>query len=115
GQTVRFSAGGTTFTGGLVPDLPYTIVGVMPAGFRFPMDNAQFWFPRKVVAPANMPPGARASREAIARLAPGATPEAAAAEMASMRAEARGTSVSPGKPRYALLRLYDEPASPDRP
>jgi len=115
GQTVRFSVGGGTFTAGLVPDLPYAIVGVMPAGFRFPLDNAQFWFPRNPVAPANMAPGGRASREAIARLAPGATPEAAAAEMAAMRAEVRGASVSTGKPRYELIRLYDELTSPVRP
>src|SRR5579872_4513120 len=115
GQTVRFSLGGGTFTAGLVPDVPYTIIGVMPAGFRFPFDNARFWFPRKAVAPSNVPPGGRASREALARLAPGATPEAAAAEMASLRAEVRGASLSTGstgKPRYELIRLYDEVTSP---
>lgn len=115
GQMVRFSVGGGTFTAGLVPELPYTIVGVMPAGFRFPFDNAQFWFPRRTVAPANMPPGARASREVIARLALGATPETAAVEMAALRAEVRGASVSTGKPRYELIRLYDELTLPVRP
>ena len=115
GQTVRFSLGGGTFSAGLVPDAPYTIVGVMPAGFRFPTDNAQFWFPRVPVAPPNIPPNGRASREVIARLAPGATPEAAAAEMAAMRAEVRGAGVSTGKPRYELIRLYDELTSPVRP
>jgi len=118
GRTVRFSLGGGTFTAGLVVDLPYTIVGVMPAGFRFPFDNAQFWFPRKPVAPANVPRGGRASREAIARLAMGATPEAAATEMASLRAEVRGPSMSmgsTGRPRYELVRLYDELTSPVRP
>jgi predicted permease len=115
GQPIRFNGGAGTFTGGLVSDLPYTIVGVMPAGFRFPYDNAWFWFPRKPTAPPNANPGARFSREAIARLAPGATPDAAAAEMASIRAEARGTAVSAGKPRYELIRLHDELTSPVKP
>ncbi|HYM22130.1 MAG TPA: ABC transporter permease, partial [Vicinamibacterales bacterium] len=115
GQTVRFSLGGGTFTAGLVPDVPYTIVGVMPAGFRFPADNAQFWFPRRPVAPPNVPPNGRASREVVARLAPGATPETAAAEMAATRAEVRGASIASGKPRYELIRLYDELTSPVRP
>src|SRR5436190_2478591 len=115
GQTIRFSGGAGTFTGGLVSDLPYTIVGVMRAGFRFPYDNALFWFPRKPTAPANASPGARFNRETIARLAPGATPEAAAAEMASIRAELRGASSSTGTPRYELIRLHDELTSPVKP
>jgi predicted permease len=115
GRTIRFSVGGGTFTGGLTPDLPYTIIGVMPAGFRFPFENAQFWFPRVPVAPANVPPGARLSREAIARLAPGVTLEAAAAEMAAIRATIRPASASTGKPRYELIRLQNELTLPVRP
>jgi predicted permease len=115
GQTIRFNGGAGTFTGGLVADLPYTIIGVMPAGFRFPYDNALFWFPRKPAAPANVGPAARFNREAIARLAPEATPEAAAAEMASIRAEVRGASFTMGAPRYELIRLHDELTSPVKP
>jgi predicted permease len=108
GRTLKFSVGGGTFTAGIAPDLPYTIVGVMPAGFHFPYDNAQFWFPRVPIAPENVPPGARLSREAIARLAPGVTPSAAAAEMAAIRNTIRTASASTGKPRYELIRLRDE-------
>src|SRR5262252_4689382 len=108
GRTMKFSVGGGTFTGGIVPDQPYSIIGIMPAGFRFPFDNAQFWFPRVLVAPANVPPGARLSREAIARLAPGVPPEVAAAEMAAIRATIRAASAPTGKPRYELVRLRDE-------
>ncbi len=115
GRTLKFSLGGGTFTGGIVPELPYTIIGVMPAGFRFPFDNAQFWFPRSPIAPANVPPGARLSREAIARLAPGVTPEAAGAEMAAIRSTIRAASASTGKPRYELVRLRDELTLPVRP
>src|SRR5439155_1631093 len=111
----RFSGGAGTFTGGLTPDLPYTVVGVMPAGFRFPSDSAQFWFPRRVTVPANLNPGARLNRETIARLAAGATAEAAAAEMASLRDQVRGASPSNGKPRYELIRLHDELTSPVKP
>ena len=39
---MKFSVGGGTFTGGITPDLPYTVIGVMPAGFRFPFDNEFF-------------------------------------------------------------------------
>ena len=115
GRTIRFSGGAGTFTGGLTPDLSYTVIGVMPAGFRFPFDNAQFWFPRAPIVPANMPPGSRLSRETIGRLAPHATPEAAAAEMVSLREELRGQSASTGKPRFELVRLHDDMTASVRP
>src|SRR5262249_56590691 len=44
GRTMKFSVGGGTFTGGVVPDQPYSIVGIMPAGLRFPFYNQQLSF-----------------------------------------------------------------------
>jgi putative ABC transport system permease protein len=115
GKVVKFSGGAGTFTGGLSPDLPYTVIGVMPAEFRFPYENPQFWFPRRPTAPGTANPGQRFNLEAIARLASSATPEAAAAEMGSLRDDLRGASAPNGRPRYELVPLLDELTSPVRP
>jgi putative ABC transport system permease protein len=70
--------------------VPQTVVGVMPRGFTFPDTQVDFW------GPAQLPAAARASRTEFylliaGRLAPGATPGAARAEldtiMARLRAE----------------------------
>src|SRR5262249_39210616 len=93
--------------------VPYTVIGVMPQGFRFPYDNAQFWVPLVLTLPAE---GRIVRRETIARLAPGASAEAAAAELAAIRAAVRGTSTGPlqagAPPRYELIRLQDEITAP---
>ncbi len=62
-------------------DEPYTIVGVMPASFRFPDRDIDVWAPMSVV-PASGIPRTRSVRwlEVIARLAPGVTPERARAD-----------------------------------
>jgi putative ABC transport system permease protein len=89
---------------------PYTVVGVMPRGFRFPQVQIDFW------APAQLSPQERASRteqylSVVGRLADGATPAAARAEadaiMARMRTafpEANGTYAIDVRPlRDALV------------
>ncbi len=59
----------------------YTIVGVMPREFRFPVADARAWTARQM-PPVDMPNGAKAGTimRAIARLKPGVTPEQANAE-----------------------------------
>ena len=59
---------------------PVTVVGVMPKGFSFPDTNVDFWAPERLSA------SQRASRTEyymtiLGRLAPGATPDAARAEL----------------------------------
>jgi putative ABC transport system permease protein len=114
GMTLTFSGDPNgVFNGGIAIGARYTIVGVMPRGFRFPSDSAQFWVPRvQRVAPDGRSP----RRETIARLAVGAIPGAAAAELATIRAAARGGSAATasGQPRYELVRLHDEITGPVR-
>ena len=67
GQQVRF---GTT---------PFTIVGVMPEGFAFPV-NHQYWIPLRA-NPSTIPRGAGPELFVFGRLAPGATMASAQVEL----------------------------------
>jgi predicted permease len=117
GRAVTFSGDPVSpFGGALVLGVPYTVIGVMPAGFRFPYDNARFWVPRVLTLPAD---GRPVRRETAARLAEGVTPEMAAAEIAAIRRDARGGA--PGqaatalRPRFELIPLHDELTGPVKP
>ena len=76
---------------------PHTVVGVLPEGFYFPHPDSDFWTPF-VVPPFTPPPAADAGQprmmltmafNALGRLAPGVSPEQAAAE-ADARLSASG-------------------------
>jgi putative ABC transport system permease protein len=58
----------------------HTIIGVMPAGFAFPM-NHSYWTPLRIEA-AHHPPGAGPAIFIFGRLAPGETMASAQAELA---------------------------------
>src|SRR5262249_30686665 len=93
GGTLTFSGDPTSpFGGTLALGVPYMIVGVMPSGFRFPYDNAQFWVPRVVTPTAN---GRPLRLQTIARLSEGVTTVAAAAEMEEIRRDLHGASTVP--------------------
>jgi len=71
-----------------VSDVPSEIVGVMPAGFRFPYSNSQTWQPIDVDAP---PAGIRRNSPRVyARLKPG-VPESDALRLADEALKASGT------------------------
>jgi putative ABC transport system permease protein len=61
--------------------VPVTIIGVMPAGFRFP-EQAEIWAPSR--ADFSKDDGASFNFEGVARLAPGASPAALADELDGM-------------------------------
>ena len=68
---------------------PYTIIGVMPHGFAFPLDLSipQAWSLSKLQAarPANDPDAPILQAEALARLHPGVTLEQAHAELSNIQ------------------------------
>ena len=89
GQTVRLD------------DQLYTVVGVMPSSFDFPLAT-QVW------TPLALTPGQRASRtsqtlETIARLKPGATIQLAAADIGSIAARLRKTYPDTDKNRRFVV------------
>jgi predicted permease len=59
-----------------------TIVGVMPPEFRFPNDGTLLWI-SSVIRPQGIVPG-RFGSPLVARMAPGATPEAVANELTAL-------------------------------
>ena len=68
-----------------VSDVPHTIIGVMPAGVRYPVENpARFW---TTLSASHDGPAPRTERrddrslDIVGRLKPGVTPEGARAEM----------------------------------
>ena len=65
----------------LIENVPHQIVGIMPAGFHFPIRNTALWFPHNV-DPANLWAGNVATM--IARLRDGRTVEQARAELRAL-------------------------------
>jgi len=73
----------------MVEGAPFTVVGVMPAGFAFPTHDTQLWLP--IVMPPSRS-GAfwgDAGYRTIGRLRPGITPDAAQQELRSLFAQIR--------------------------
>jgi predicted permease len=69
----------------IVNSLPRQVVGVMPERFRFPDAETQVWLPARVDQSTRLGESVGDfTWSAVARLAPGATPEAAARELASV-------------------------------
>jgi putative ABC transport system permease protein len=68
-----------------IDGVPFTVLGVMPAGFTFPADRLDFWIPLSIMGPDNIG-RQRASRflDVIGRLAPGATVQQAHDEIAGI-------------------------------
>ena len=92
-------------------DEPFTVVGVMPAEFRFPERDTEIWTPISVV-PASGIPRTRGVRwlDVIARLGRGVTPERARADLSivtSRLADEYGNT-NAGWTAATLLPLRDE-------
>ncbi len=94
------------------------VVGVMPRGFGFPDAHAEFLVP---FVPPTLPPGARASRPAIARVKPGVSRQAAAAEINSLLIhppedrQLSGSADGARPPRFELVGMQDMLVGPVKP
>jgi predicted permease len=87
--------------------VPHVLVGVMPPGFAYPDPQSHFWTP--IRAPLD---GTGARGPLIAQLAPGVSPEAAAAAVAPV---VRERMKHPPTFRYEFVRERDDLVNPVRP
>ncbi|HKH90306.1 MAG TPA: ABC transporter permease [Gemmatimonadaceae bacterium] len=88
-------------------DTPRVIVGVMPAGFHFPMPNDQIWTPL-ILREDDYAERDNTYLQAIGRLAPGATFEQARAELAAIFAGlARDHPETNAETGFSFLRQRD--------
>ena len=94
----------------------YTIVGVMPEGFAFPVNHA-YWIPLRLDA-FTSPGGGGASLRTFGKLADGATLQSAQAELAALGERARAASPETHqhiRPRVVLYAYQfseaDQPAN----
>ncbi len=80
---------------------PMTIIGVMPPGFRLPLDFAtdgptEIWAPQPLPLPADLPYGGGSHGSyVVGRLAPGITPDRAEAELDTYIARLNADSAYP--------------------
>jgi len=83
---LRYFAGAPDVLGRTVQlnNVTFTVVGVMPVGFRFPMDAVEVWVPARF-SPTSLARDAR-NVVAIGRLAPGTTLDSAGGELTSVAA-----------------------------
>ena len=70
----------------------FTIVGVMPAAFRYPAATTDAWGPHSIFSDDDVGPRVRSQRvlDVVARLAPGVSAAQAEAEMAALAAKLAG-------------------------
>jgi predicted permease len=89
-------------------DKPYTVVGVMPSGFRFPIESEM-----EVWTPSVLDPKAREDRsssylDVIGRLKPGVSLEQAQAELSGIQAQiAKAHADAPAANHVVLTRYRD--------
>lgn len=97
----------TESLGGDAKPVPHVLVGVMPPGFAYPDPQSHFWTP--IRAPVD---GTGARGPLIAQLAPGVSPEAAAAAVAPVVRERMKHLPTF---RYEFVRERDDLVRPVRP
>jgi putative ABC transport system permease protein len=111
----RYFGGDLTVLGqrAILDGTPHTIIGVMKREFAFPDPRDEFWMPLPRTSPL-----ARQPLPLTARLRPGATPAAAAAELNTLVPRLRGAPAvatdgsTAGASRFAVTRLRDVVVTP---
>src|SRR5262249_21709919 len=94
---------------------PYTIVGILPAGFDFPK-RSDFWVPLRNYAGAHAPTRSAKNYEAIGRLQPGVSIPEANADLAKTAAQI--AAAFPEEMRnmtVRLISLHEQIVGPVRP
>ncbi|HTG84798.1 MAG TPA: ABC transporter permease [Gemmatimonadales bacterium] len=97
--------------------IPFTVIGVMPATFRFPSENIDLWAPLGGAFAAS--PEARTDRNlhlfnTVARLQPGVTKERVQADLATLaqRLQAREATANQSQPQRREMRITARGAAP---
>ena len=97
-----------------IGDTPHIVVGVMPEGFRFPM-NQRLWTPLRTNPVGEVRPGST-DVFVFARLVPGATLEGAHAEVTAVgllpNDAPAGTARTARTPRRAVRRRHPPDGQP---
>ena len=92
---------------------PYTVVGVMPAGFDFPNSATALWMPDRA---GPSPPGRATLVNVLARLAPGVSRDVAAVESDVIGRQLRGSRTGTSMhPRFGVVSMRDHLVAPVRP
>jgi len=96
---------------------PFTVIGVMPASFRFPSENIDLWAPLGGAFAAS--PEARTDRNlhlfnTVARLQPGVTKERVQADLATLaqRLQAQQETANQSQPQRREMRITARGAAP---
>ncbi len=85
---------------------PATIIGVMPEGFRYPVDS-QVWRPLMAWPALSAPDAAERPVRLLGRLQPGVTPEQAEAELSSILATPGAVSEADRARRTIIIPLNE--------
>ncbi len=90
-----------------VNDVPTTVIGVMPEGFKFPFDN-DLWLPLSMIQGLQEQPRNTRVLQVFGRLAPGVTREQAQSELANLARRIESENPETNKDIQPRLQTFNE-------